>query len=96
MKRLMMPMPTPRNAMDRDDVGDRFDLARFVAAQEVTYERALAEPRAGSKRSHWMWYVFPRIDGLGHSAMARRYAIRGLDEARAYARHPGTRSWGLA
>jgi uncharacterized protein (DUF1810 family) len=64
------------------------DLERFVEAQEGTYERALAELRAGRKTSHWMWFVFPQIAGLGRSAMAQRYAISSLDEARAYLAHP--------
>ncbi len=61
-------------------------LERFRAAQDAgeTYERALAELRAGSKRSHWMWFVFPQLDGLGRSETARRYAIRSLGEAREY------------
>ena len=65
---------------------DPFDLQRFRAAQEQggAYMTALAELRAGRKRSHWIWFVFPQIDGLGSSPMARRYAIRSLDEARAY------------
>ena len=63
---------------------------RFVDAQDAggTYERALAELRAGRKTSHWMWFVFPQIAGLGQSAMAQRYAIASLDEARAYLAHP--------
>ena len=64
------------------------DLERFVAAQEGVYETALAELRAGRKRSHWMWFVFPQIAGLGRSPMAQRYAIGSLDEARAYLGHP--------
>ncbi len=67
---------------------DPFDLQRFIQAQDGAWERALAELTAGSKRSHWMWFVFPQIAGLGSSAMARRYAIGGLDEARAYQAHP--------
>jgi uncharacterized protein (DUF1810 family) len=69
---------------------DPFDLARFVAAQEAggTYDRALAELRRGRKTSHWMWFVFPQLAGLGRSATSRRYAIGSLDEARAYLRHP--------
>lgn len=66
---------------------DRFDLARFVAAQDDCYAQALAELRAGRKASHWMWFMFPQFDGLGFSAMSRRYAIRSLDEARAYLDH---------
>lgn len=67
---------------------DPFDLARFVSAQDDSYATALAEIRRGAKRSHWMWYVFPQIAGLGHSAMARRYAIASAGEARAYLAHP--------
>ena len=65
-----------------------YDLQRFVDAQQGSYAAALAELRAGHKRSHWMWYVFPQIAGLGHSEMARRYAIRSGDEAAAYLAHP--------
>lgn len=67
---------------------DPFDLGRFVETQAGVHERALAELRAGRKRSHWMWFVFPQLQGLGHSAMAQRYGIGGLDEARAYLAHP--------
>jgi uncharacterized protein (DUF1810 family) len=67
---------------------DCFDLQRFVDAQASSYEGALAEIRRGMKRSHWMWYIFPQIAGLGESAMSRRYAIASLDEARAYLDHP--------
>ena len=65
-------------------------LQRFVAAQDTdsTYVRARAELRAGRKASHWMWFVFPQIAGLGQSEMSRRYAIASLDEARAYLDHP--------
>jgi uncharacterized protein (DUF1810 family) len=71
-------------------VEDPHDLERFVAAQDDggTYERALAELRAGRKTSHWMWFVFPQVAGLGHSPTARRFAVRSLDEARAYLEHP--------
>ncbi len=67
-----------------------YDLERFVAAQNTgrTYEQALSELRAGRKTSHWMWFVFPQIAGLGRSGMAQRYAIADLDEARAYLVHP--------
>lgn len=65
-----------------------FDLDRFVAAQEGVHERALAELRRGRKDSHWMWYVFPQIAGLGQSPTARRFAIQGREEARAYLDHP--------
>ena len=63
-------------------------LERFVEAQEAVYARALTELRAGKKQSHWMWFIFPQIAGLGHSAMAQMYAIASLDEARAYLAHP--------
>ncbi|HET9275062.1 MAG TPA: DUF1810 domain-containing protein [Gemmatimonadales bacterium] len=78
---------TPHRRADSDDA-DPFDLTRFVHAQEADYEAALAELRNGRKRSHWMWYVFPQFEGLGASAMSRRYAIRSRDEAEAYLRHP--------
>jgi uncharacterized protein (DUF1810 family) len=66
-----------------------FDLERFVAAQDAgaTYERAVTELRFGRKVSHWMWFVFPQIAGLGQSEMSRRFAISSLEEARAYLRH---------
>jgi len=64
------------------------DLDRFVEAQEGVHERALGEIRAGRKQTHWMWFVFPQIQGLGSSPMAQRYAIASLDEARAYLAHP--------
>lgn len=67
---------------------DDFDLDRFVDAQAQVWPRALDEIRRGAKRSHWMWYIFPQLAGLGRSAMAQRYAIAGLDEARAYLAHP--------
>lgn len=63
-------------------------LDRFVAAQEGMYATALAEVRRGAKRTHWMWFVFPQIAGLGQSPTARFYAVRSLDEARAYLTHP--------
>jgi uncharacterized protein (DUF1810 family) len=71
-------------------VSDPYDLERFVAAQDAggTYERVLAELRGGRKASHWMWFVFPQIAGLGRSETARRYAISSLAEARAYLAHP--------
>lgn len=63
-------------------------LDRFVEAQSPVYQRALAELRAGRKQSHWMWFVFPQIEGLGSSPIAQRYAIVSLDEARHYLAHP--------
>ncbi|THJ66493.1 DUF1810 domain-containing protein [Arthrobacter echini] len=69
---------------------DPYDLARFVDAQDAhnTYEQALTELRAGRKRGHWIWFVFPQIQGLGSSPTSVRYAISSLDEARAYLSHP--------
>jgi uncharacterized protein (DUF1810 family) len=65
-----------------------FNLDRFVTAQAACYAQALGELRQGRKQGHWMWFVFPQIAGLGHSGMARRYAIGSADEARAYLAHP--------
>lgn len=69
-------------------MNDPFDLKRFVEAQKPVYARVLGELRAGHKTSHWMWFVFPQIAGLGGSPMAIRYAIASLAEARAYLDHP--------
>ena len=68
-------------------MSDPYDLERFVKAQAGVYEQACAELRAGRKRSHWMWFVFPQIRGLGSSEMAMRYAISGREEAQAYLDH---------
>lgn len=67
---------------------DPHDLQRFVDAQEDMFDRALAEVRGGAKQTHWIWFVFPQIVGLGHSTIAQLYAIRSLMEARAYLEHP--------
>ena len=67
---------------------DRYGLQRFVDAQAPVIERVLQELRNGQKTSHWMWFIFPQISGLGHSDMARFYAIRSRDEAKAYLAHP--------
>ena len=67
---------------------DPHDLARFVTAQAANYETALAEVQAGCKRSHWMWYIFPQIVGLGFSDTTKFYAIKSVAEARAYLLHP--------
>ncbi len=66
---------------------DTDDLQRFVTAQDPVYARALDEIHHGAKRTHWMWFVFPQLQGLGGSAMAQRYAIADLGEARAYLAH---------
>ena len=67
---------------------DPFDLERFVTAQAPVFATALAELKAGRKRSHWMWFIFPQLRGLGHSSTAKFYGISSLDEARAYRAHP--------
>ncbi len=69
-------------------MNDPFDLQRFVEAQAEVIDRAMEELRAGKKRSHWMWFVFPQLAGLGRSEMAQRYAISSLEESRAYLEHP--------
>jgi uncharacterized protein (DUF1810 family) len=67
---------------------DPYDLNRFLQAQSGDYAQALSEIKAGRKRSHWMWYIFPQIDGLGFSSMSQRYAIKSVTEAKAYLDHP--------
>jgi len=67
---------------------DPYDLNRFVRAQESSYEQALSELERGRKQSHWMWYIFPQLDGLGSSSMSRLYSIKSEAEARAYLAHP--------
>jgi uncharacterized protein (DUF1810 family) len=71
-----------------DQREDPHELSRFVAAQAGVFDRALQELCGGRKRSHWMWFIFPQLEGLGTSSMAAEYAIRSLDEARAYLQHP--------
>jgi uncharacterized protein (DUF1810 family) len=67
---------------------DPFDLIRFVRAQEGTYDQALSELKLGRKRSHWIWWIFPQLDGLGFSPITKRFSIKSEDEARAYLAHP--------
>jgi uncharacterized protein (DUF1810 family) len=67
---------------------DPFNLDRFMRAQETEYDRAVTELRSGRKYTHWMWFVFPQVEGLGHSLLSYRYAIKGEAEARAYVNHP--------
>jgi uncharacterized protein (DUF1810 family) len=67
---------------------DPYNLQRFLDAQERVYDTVLDELRAGRKSSHWMWFIFPQIIGLGHSGMAQQFAIASLDEAKAYLQHP--------
>lgn len=77
-----------QNADEPSAADAPYDLRRFVDAQQNAYERALAEIKSGIKRSHWMWYVFPQIAGLGFSSTSQHYAIKSLDEAKAYLAHP--------
>ncbi len=77
-----------RHERQTDEADDPHDLNRFLIAQEGVYEQALAELKDGRKRTHWMWFIFPQIEGLGSSPTARRYAIKGMDEAGAYLVHP--------
>lgn len=69
-------------------MSDPHNLNRFIDAQKSVYERVVSELKAGRKRSHWMWFVFPQIEGLGYSFTAQKYAISGIDEAQAYIAHP--------
>ncbi len=80
-------------ASDTIDRDDPFDLSRFTKAQERIYDSVLPELRAGQKRTHWMWFIFPQIDGLAYSATSKHYAIKSIEEARQYLNHPvlGTR-----
>ncbi len=78
-------MPKTDDAADR---GDPYNLNRFIQAQERIYGAVLAELKGGQKRTHWMWFIFPQIDGLGHSPTAKFYAIKSIEEARAYLKHP--------
>ena len=74
--------------MVEDDANDPYNLRRFVEAQEGVYEEVVSELRAGEKRSHWMWFIFPQVEGLGRSPTARMYAISSRAEAEAYLEHP--------
>lgn len=67
---------------------DEYNLSRFISAQEEIFEDVLTELESGQKRTHWMWFIFPQFDGLGHSATAKHYAIKSEEEARHYLRHP--------
>jgi uncharacterized protein (DUF1810 family) len=74
--------------LDNTGGSDPFDLGRFTSAQEGIYGTVLAELRGGRKRTHWMWFIFPQIDGLGLSPTSRHYAIKSIEEARSYLAHP--------
>lgn len=69
-------------------MSDAYNLQRFVEAQDPVFEQVCSELRAGHKTSHWMWFIFPQLEGLGHSSMAERYAIASREEAKAYLEHP--------
>lgn len=87
MRRQLFPSAGLRLMAKSVSAFDRYDLQRFIDAQNSIFEIALAELRRGSKESHWMWFIFPQIAGLGRSPTAQRYAIRSLEEARAYLNH---------
>jgi uncharacterized protein (DUF1810 family) len=79
----------PSNPAERrSTLDDPHDLNRFLEAQAAVYDRALSELRDGRKRSHWMWFIFPQLAGLGSSPMSHRYSIRSIEEAREYLAHP--------
>lgn len=73
-----------------DKIGhdDKFNLSRFTDVQESTYVNIIAELRSGQKQTHWMWYIFPQIDGLGYSTASKYYAIKNIEEAQQYLNHP--------
>lgn len=76
------------SSTDMNETNDNYDLQRFVEAQRDSYADAIAELRNGKKRSHWMWFIFPQVAGLGSSMMAQRYAIKTRGEGSAYLAHP--------
>jgi uncharacterized protein (DUF1810 family) len=76
------------NTIDSLDEPDPFNLKRFLRAQDSDYEKALSEIENGRKRSHWMWYIFPQLDGLAFSSTSKFYSIKSIDEAKAYLEHP--------
>jgi uncharacterized protein (DUF1810 family) len=76
------------NASGSTDRDDPYDLTRFTRAQDKVYAAVLAELRGGQKLTHWMWFIFPQIDGLGNSATTKYYAIKSIEEARQYLKHP--------
>src|SRR5438067_1092161 len=78
-------MATASNAVGLDDP---YELGRFTSAQESIYDSVLMELRNGRKETHWMWFIFPQIDGLAHSATSKHYSIKGIEEARQYLGHP--------
>ena len=81
-------MVSMTSSHDPPTADDPFNLSRFVRAQEPDYEQALTEIERGQKRSHWMWYIFPQIDGLAFSSTSKHYSIKSVEEAKAYLDHP--------
>ncbi len=84
----MLPSAIMHSNADQRSAPDPYNLERFVEAQAPVFEQVTSELRAGRKMSHWMWFIFPQITGLGRSPTAIEYAISGLDEARAFLAHP--------
>ncbi len=84
------PESSPNNPESRitPELTKEYDLQRFLTAQDFAYDKALGEMRAGRKRTHWIWYIFPQQKGLGHSHNSEFYGLDGIDEARAYLAHP--------
>jgi uncharacterized protein (DUF1810 family) len=76
------------NSSNSRHTDDPYDLVRFLRAQDDDYQQALSEIRSGQKRTHWMWYIFPQIDGLALSSTSKHYSIKSVEEARAYLGHP--------
>ena len=75
-------------ASDSRNTNDPFDLSRFLKAHEADYQHVVSEIKGGQKRTHWMWYIFPQIDGLAFSSMSKQYSIKSIEEAQAYLNHP--------
>jgi uncharacterized protein (DUF1810 family) len=76
------------NSQESRSPDDPYNLSRFVQAQEADYQQALSEIRSGRKHTHWMWYIFPQIDGLAFSSTSKYYSIRSIEEGKAYLEHP--------
>jgi uncharacterized protein (DUF1810 family) len=76
------------NSKSAGSANDPYDLNRFLRAQEDDYQQALSEIQSGRKRTHWIWYIFPQIDGLASSWMSKQFSVKSLEEARAYLDHP--------
>ena len=87
-KPVKMAEASMNSSIDAPSTDDPYDLNRFVRAQESAYDQALGEIVRGRKRTHWMWYIFPQLDGLAFSSTSQRYSIKGVQEAKAYLDHP--------